>query len=542
LNGDGGSPELDQFHPVHYDQKFMKQRRKELHGQLHKASYPHTYPRPAPPAVKTHSNGMYRPDHLSKRIDNQPGPSVAQRHSHWDDIQNKPGTPSFSAADVSETRDSDIDHDVIKRDADMRISVVEVNHTDEKLEVTIDRYGFPIDPMDSDFDPKEHRKRVKKESQRLLKWQDMVFSRKSGGASAEAGDDLDEQINHWNAVKNHRKLKSRVRKGIPQHLRGTIWQNLCGARERKKIECARYGSKNLYNDLRNRVKSPHHDQIWKDINRTYRKNINYGATQLATAHSNAKNTEHNRKNGNHPSMSGNGGGSGAKFFKHQLHGSSLQTPAELQNNPTPQQVSLYNVLKSFSLYRKDIGYCQGMQAVTALLLMYMTEEEAFWALASLADDTKYQMDILWREAMPGIQLRFYQMERLVKINLPKLSAHFEKNDIVSASMYQATQWFITIFLATEMKFKVITRVWDIYLNEGLKTVFRMGLGFLKYHEKKLLRSNMEEMLALFRAGAAQLDPEEYIKVCFATRITHAQLAAFERDFRRQGQEQQKQGK
>merc|ERR1719150_730446 len=128
------------------------------------------------------------------------------------------------------------------------------------------------------------------------------------------------------------------------------------------------------------------------------------------------------------------------------------------------------------------------------------------------------------------------MERLVKITLPKLSAHFEKEGISSASMYQASQWFITIFLATDMKFKVITRVWDIYLNEGLKTVFRMGLGFLKYHEKKLLRSNMEEMLALFRAGAAQLDPEEYIKVCFATRITHAQLAAFEKDFTRQQQQ------
>ena len=56
-----------------------------------------------------------------------------------------------------------------------------------------------------------------------------------------------------------------------------------------------------------------------------------------------------------------------------------------------------------------------MQAVTALLLMYMTEEEVFWVLASLADDTKYQMDNLWRPNMPAIQLRFYQMERLVKI-------------------------------------------------------------------------------------------------------------------------------
>lgn len=178
-----------------------------------------------------------------------------------------------------------------------------------------------------------------------------------------------------------------------------------------------------------------------------------------------------------------------------------------------------------------------MQAVTALLLMYMTEEEAFWVLASLADDTKYQMDNLWREDMPAIQLRFYQMERLVKITLPKLSAHFEKEhiNITSASMYGATKWFITIFLATDMKFGTITRIWDIYLNEGLKTVFRMGVGFLKYFEKTLLKSNFEEILGLIESGAARLDPEEYIKTCFSTRITHAQLAAFEKDFNRQQQ-------
>merc|ERR1719229_2230960 len=76
----------------------------------------------------------------------------------------------------------------------------------------------------------------------------MIFNKKSGGTAAEDTNETDAQILHWNNVKNHRKLKQRIRKGVPQQLRGTIWQNLSGARERKKIECARYGSKNLYNN------------------------------------------------------------------------------------------------------------------------------------------------------------------------------------------------------------------------------------------------------------------------------------------------------
>merc|ERR1712190_112266 len=108
-------------------------------------------------------------------------------------------------------------------------------------------------------------------------------------------NETDDQIAHWNEVKNHRKLKQRIRKGVPQQLRGTVWQNLSGARERRKIECARYGSKNLYNDLKGRKKSKFHDQIWKDINRTYRKALMFGASQLATASNNKQNTERNKK-------------------------------------------------------------------------------------------------------------------------------------------------------------------------------------------------------------------------------------------------------
>ena len=222
---------------------------------------------------------------------------------------------------------------------------VSIEHTDATLEVTIDRYGFPID---GDIDEKEHRKRVKKENQRLLKWQDMVLPRKLGGAAVEANDNLDDLIQHWNFVKNHRKLKSRVRKGIPQQLRGTIWQNLSGARERKKIECARYGSKNLYHDLKNRKKTKWHDQIWKDINRTYRKHVAYGSTQLATAQSNAKNTEHNRRGGSLSGSSNPQKITQEKFFKYNLHDPSvMQTPQDLEKNPTQHQIALYNVLKVF---------------------------------------------------------------------------------------------------------------------------------------------------------------------------------------------------
>lgn len=40
---------------------------------------------------------------------------------------------------------------------------------------------------------------------------------------------------------------------------------------------------------------------------------------------------------------------------------------------------------------QEVGYCQGMSQITALLLIYMTEEDAFWALVGLLSGQKHAM-------------------------------------------------------------------------------------------------------------------------------------------------------
>lgn len=40
---------------------------------------------------------------------------------------------------------------------------------------------------------------------------------------------------------------------------------------------------------------------------------------------------------------------------------------------------------------QEVGYCQGMSQITALLLIYMNEEDAFWALVKLLSGHKHAM-------------------------------------------------------------------------------------------------------------------------------------------------------
>ena len=104
----------------------------------------------------------------------------------------------------------------------------------------------------------------------------MVFPKQDGKMQALSGVNvLKAQHEQWKSVRNHGKLKARIRKGIPQSLRGTIWQNLCGARERQLASQETGSGMDSYSALKNRKESPHHEQIWKDINRTYRKHARF---------------------------------------------------------------------------------------------------------------------------------------------------------------------------------------------------------------------------------------------------------------------------
>eukprot|EP01084_Bolivina_argentea_P081383 147369_1 len=115
---------------------------------------------------------------------------ISASNEFENDIHSQCSTASCSSVrnDGSETHE--IDFEILARDKDYRPSFVnDIQHKDTMLQVTIDRYGFPID---DEIDEKEHRKRVKKENARLLKWQDMVFSKQLGGASPEPNNEIDE--------------------------------------------------------------------------------------------------------------------------------------------------------------------------------------------------------------------------------------------------------------------------------------------------------------------------------------------------------------
>mmetsp|Transcript_16525 Transcript_16525/g.16211 ORF Transcript_16525/g.16211 Transcript_16525/m.16211 type:complete len:97 (+) Transcript_16525:189-479(+) len=81
-----------------------------------------------------------------------------------------------------------------------------------------------------------------------------------------------------------------------------------------------------------------------------------------------------------------------------------------------------------------------MGYISAILLMYIPEEEAFWTMASIL--SKYDHIKYFKPKMPGLWETFYVFQKLMKKKLPKVHDHL-RNLNLCPSMY-ASQWFMTL--------------------------------------------------------------------------------------------------
>jgi hypothetical protein len=58
----------------------------------------------------------------------------------------------------------------------------------------------------------------------------------------------------------------------------------------------------------------------------------------------------------------------------------------LFEKPTTR-LAMCNVLSAFAVRNEDIGYCQGSNFICGVLLLLMEEEQAFWMLDTIVNET-----------------------------------------------------------------------------------------------------------------------------------------------------------
>jgi hypothetical protein len=69
----------------------------------------------------------------------------------------------------------------------------------------------------------------------------------------------------------------------------------------------------------------------------------------------------------------------------------------------------------------------------------------------------------------------------------------------------ATHWFITVFVDT-LPPAVVVRIWDIYLKQGRKCIYRIVLAIMKINQARLMECrDMSEAFLVFKGMSSTGD-------------------------------------
>ncbi|ORY56626.1 uncharacterized protein BCR38DRAFT_355499 [Pseudomassariella vexata] len=302
------------------------------------------------------------------------------------------------------------------------------------------------------------------------------------------------------------KTKRFVRKGIPPEWRGAAWFYYAGGPAIVAKHAGVYDSL-----LKAEAKDVDDEAIERDLHRTFPDNIKFRSGKPSQAP---------------PSRN------------------SQQTVTEPMGNAarpdeTPMISSLRRVLHAFSIYNPRIGYCQSLNFLAGLLLLFVeSEEHAFWLLNIITrvylpgthelslEGANVDLGVLMealRDAMPAVWTKIGGELDGSDAARPKRRAR-GKNRVAELGQRLPpitlcmTAWFMSCFIGT-LPIETTLRVWDIFFYEGSKTLFRIALAIFKTSEQEI--RNVGDPMEIFQVVQTiprrMIDANALMEACFKRR-------------------------
>lgn len=99
------------------------------------------------------------------------------------------------------------------------------------------------------------------------------------------------------------------------------------------------------------------------------------------------------------------------------------------------------------------------------------------------------------QGVPELHLKNFQIAQLIKFHMPGFFAYLRR--IQMTPDFFTSKWFMTLF-ACFLPFALLTPIFDMFLLEGWRAVFRIGIALLRILEPEVSRMDMVELCTYFR--------------------------------------------
>ncbi|KAL5046838.1 hypothetical protein BDW71DRAFT_60356 [Aspergillus fruticulosus] len=305
---------------------------------------------------------------------------------------------------------------------------------------------------------------------------------------------------------NSEELNAAIKRGIPQTIRGVIWQILADSRNLELEEVYRELVARGTDKEKPRANGMTNGCAEKDSAVSSRSSIRSERSISAAPSNNSPSHSPSQEHDPEKLAKEQVAHETARTKKTKEGAASLQKLQKLEKAirrdlgartsysryfvSQGNQEGLFGLCKAYALYDEAVGYAQGMNFIVMPLLFNMDEAEAFTLLVKLMN--QYGLREMFIQDMPGLHRSLYIFERLLEDLEPALYCHLQRRG-VHPQLY-ATQWFLTLF-AYRFPLQLVLRIYDLIFEEGLEsTILKFALAIMRRNADALLA--MKDMTPL----------------------------------------------
>ena len=152
-------------------------------------------------------------------------------------------------------------------------------------------------------------------------------------------------------------------------------------------------------------------------------------------------------------------------------------------SPSSGKNRLFNVLKAYTAYDPQVGYCQGMNFIASMLLRVIPDQEdAFWAFVFLMFERDWRT--LFSDETKKVTYLLKDLDAYFKVNCKSVYRHVQKDEFASWEASFASQ-LITLFIC-DYDFKYAQQVMDLFMLEGEQILVDLLANMVQLKKKKIL--------------------------------------------------------
>lgn len=168
---------------------------------------------------------------------------------------------------------------------------------------------------------------------------------------------------------------------------------------------------------------------------------------------------------------------------------------------------LFNVLKAYSVYDKDMGYCQGTNSIAATLLQCIGKEEfCFWTFRNIMK--KFNWRDFFTQNTPKLFVMLKTMKNKIKANLSDLYEYFISIKFDEYIGILFTHFFLTLF-TYDCPLDLSFRLFDLFWVYEERVIFDTVINVLSLKKEKIKKMSYDELLVYLKNDLVFDVVEEY---------------------------------